>query len=39
MATWADPIPEEKKCPMCDGTGRKGKKTCWLCNGTGLNYG
>ena len=39
MATWADDIPDEKKCPMCDGKGRKGGKACWLCNGTGLKYG
>jgi DnaJ-class molecular chaperone len=36
MVTWADDIPDEKKCPVCNGTGCKGNQTCWLCNGTGL---
>jgi DnaJ-class molecular chaperone len=36
MATWADPIPDNKKCPMCDGKGTTPSgKICVLCNGTG----
>jgi DnaJ-class molecular chaperone len=35
MATWNDPIPDEKKCPMCDGKGTKNGHVCPLCNGTG----
>jgi hypothetical protein len=39
MATWADPIPQDDQCPVCDGNGRKNGKTCLLCNGTGLRHG
>lgn len=39
MVTWADPIPPEDQCPMCDGKGKRGKKICILCNGTGRKNG